>query len=60
MLQTLGKLGRPAALVSLLALAACAASDSTVLRPAAYTDDGIVKVPSAYSLDETIARIKAE
>ncbi|NJO35796.1 MAG: DUF302 domain-containing protein [Rhodospirillales bacterium] len=60
MFRTLLKFNRSTALIALLALSACATPDGALVRPAAYAGDGIVKVQSAYGMDETIARIKAD
>jgi uncharacterized protein (DUF302 family) len=60
MFRTFAKISRPAALAVLLVLSACATPGGTVVRPAAYADAGVVKVQSAYGMDETIARIKAD
>jgi uncharacterized protein (DUF302 family) len=53
----LTRIARPACFVLGLMLSSCTAPQD--VRPVAH-DDGIVKVRSAYALDETVARLKRD
>lgn len=59
MVARIARIGSPAFLVFALLLSACAGTPADGTQRAASAD-GIVKVRSAYAMDETIARLKQD